>query len=267
MRRAGRKSVQRELADVEHKIFIEAAKRQDAEKALLQFRSQQSPLPFDNSRAMRDVLDEIEQVTGEKRRLREWLERGVAEAGRVSGQLPHISEAIHRAGELENEIRQTLQKMNKRHNELQQQLRGASMQVSLLQQEAATREGSGTVQVALNSPKQPECDPLLEDCLNMANKIEHLKDQCVLLEKAEAAMECLFTCSRRSLHKLGKLSVAVNTNNIWDGLETTPNESDSFDSEDGADGADDARSTRVFFLPQRWSLTAVTRVFVQFGLA
>ncbi|ESL09675.1 hypothetical protein TRSC58_02601 [Trypanosoma rangeli SC58] len=235
MSRAGRESLQREVADLEHIIFIETSKRQDAEKALLQYRSQQPPLPFGMSREMRDVLDEIEQVKEEKRTFRECLERGVVEAERVSGQLSHVSEAIHRTEVLENEIRQTLQKMKRQHTELQQQLDGTRMQVRLLQQEVVSRESNGSVQGVQNHLTKVEYDPPPEDCLHMTKKLENLKEKGVLLEKAEAAMKCLAACSRCALHRLGKISVALNTNNMWDNMENTPNESDSFDSEEGAD--------------------------------
>ncbi|RNF12729.1 hypothetical protein TraAM80_00081 [Trypanosoma rangeli] len=248
MTRAGRKSLQREVMDVEHKIVIETSKRQDAEKALLQYRSQQPPPLFGMSHEMRSILDEIEQVKEEKRTLRECLERGVVEAERVSGQLSHASEAIHHTEALEKEIRQTLQKMKRQHTELQQQLHGTRMQVRLMQQGVDSRESSGAVQGAQNSLTNVEYDPPLEDYLHITKKPENLKDKSVLLEKAEAAMKCLTACSRCSLHKLGKISVALNTNSMCDDMENTSNESNSFDSEEGAD---DARPPRVLFSSAR----------------
>ncbi|EKF37941.1 hypothetical protein MOQ_001853 [Trypanosoma cruzi marinkellei] len=241
---SGHKSLNSRVTDLEKKICIETDKRQAAEKELLQYRSQQAPVLLNKSGKMDKMLSDIEQVKEEKRNIIEWLERGVLEAERVSKQLSQISEAIHRTEIFENEVNQTLQKMNNHHNELQQILHGMNMQVRLMQQDIAIKGRNDTIQIASNGPNKAECDPFLEEYLNITKKVKNLKDKCAILEKAEETMECLAACSRRSLHELGKLSVAMNSNSVWEDLEKTNNESDSFDSEKCED---DTNHQQVFF--------------------
>ncbi|EAN87691.1 hypothetical protein Tc00.1047053507927.80 [Trypanosoma cruzi] len=241
---SGRKALNSRVTDLEQKVCTETAKRQAAEKELLQYRSQQSPVLLNKSETMQKMLSEIEQVKEEKRNILEWLERGVLEAERVSKQLSQISEAIHRTELFESDVKQTLQKLNNHHNELQQILHGMNMQIGLMQQDIDIKERNDSIQIASNGSNKAECDPFFEEYLIITKKVENLKEKCALLKKAEETMECLAACSRLSLHKLGKISVAVNSNSVWEDLEKTSNDSDSFDSEDGEA---DTNHPQIFF--------------------
>ncbi|ORC90998.1 uncharacterized protein TM35_000074220 [Trypanosoma theileri] len=233
MSHSNRSHLGEDVLDVEHKIVLETNKRKKVERALGHLRSQGLPKTHKEV-TFQTLLESIESVKKEKNTIREWLERGVAEAERVSEQLLQLSEEVQHAEELETKVKLSVHELTDYYSQLQQDLHNMNLEVRSLQHDISMKKDVEAVEVVQTNAQKNE-DFSLFDLSALKKTVEELRRKVAMVETAEAAMGCLAACSRRSLHELGKLSIAVNNTDVLGEWKETEDDTDSFDSEEGAD--------------------------------
>ncbi|KEG13040.1 hypothetical protein DQ04_01251130 [Trypanosoma grayi] len=238
-----------EMKDLEREIIAETVKCGEMEKTLKHLRSQ-SVVPVNRVVTLQSLLQDIEKVKEEKRAMHEWLERGVAEAERVSMQLSNLSEEIHRAEVREKGVNRVVEEMSERYSELQQRLHEEEMQVNSLQHQIATKE-SDLTELGEDNANKGDDFSLLEQLTEVEKEVNKLRCNEAVIETAETSMDCLAACSRRVLHELGKISVAVNSCTLLGDLPEKNDNGDDTESFDSEEGADDTRHPQLILTAAR----------------
>lgn len=231
-----RHDVKSRVLDVEPKLFIENTRHRDAERARMRCCPHGSS-SLSTSVTHEALFGEIERLKEEKRIVCEWLERGVAEAKRVSTQMSRLSEEFCAAEPRGRDVAQLLREMNERYKEPQREVNGVHAHLASASHHVVVEKDADAVQRGSRTPLEKEYDPPLGKHLVAVERMEEPQDKLALLETVETTMEQLAACSHRSLHELERLSAALHSENMCDESGKLEADKASFDLEEGTHDA------------------------------
>ena len=218
-------AIKRDLNLVRKQIDFERERRQELEKTLDAERSE--TLPSEHAEAIKRREDDIRLIRDEKAAMLEWLQRGVAEAQRITMQVEALKASVTTSESTAQELLADKRKLEEMHSRLELELEETKAKIKRLTEGRTTLEEHTEHQAGLISVTEDIIKSTQADSDRLAADVNKLQTRGRDVETMEITVGCMAAAVRHALHDLEVIHNAAAKG------EVPPD--DEYDSEEEAD--------------------------------